>query len=450
LFLIVMATVFLGELAIMFALAMLRVPDGPLNSFADSLLLSALLFPVIYFAVVRPMLERDHNLEGARQALVLSQSSLETRIAERTEEITAANARLNQTVGQLHRRQQQLSILSEMTRLLQACDNLDEAFVVARTQLEHLLQGSSGALYLMNHSRSALKRAFQWGPEEDYEDSVAPQSCWALRCGRPLESRTGDGGIFCTHTHLLPEGSYSCIPLLAHGEALGTLLIHGHDDRQSGLSRRSDDPGEDVVFHGNIAENLALAISNMQLRDCLRNQALRDPMTGLYNRRYLLDTLEREFERTAGSDKPLSVILFDIDHFKKFNDLFGHDAGDSVLVAIGTLLRRWAEPAETCVRYGGEEFIVLLPGMALAQAAGRADDLRRAVELLVIPHQSERLGPISISAGVSTFPADGHDPASLIKAADVALYRAKSAGRNRVETASASDAGRKSPNVAAA
>ena len=429
---VVTAAIFGGELAIMFGLEYLDLKDGLVVNFADSLSLSLIVFPIVYYAVFRPIMEKNRNLKAAEQALLSDQSELEKRIVDRTAEISLTNKKLGESLVAIRSQQHEMSILAEMTRLLQTCDDMDETCVVARKQLHRLLPGSSGALYLMNHSRNTLKRTLEWGAEGHFEETFAPQSCWALRCGRPLEAKSGQDAVFCTHANTAPEGHQYCLPLMAHGEALGTLCLYTTGGHQHSFSRRESDETERLAFYTAIAENLSLAISNTQLRETLRHQALRDPMTGLFNRRYLLETLQREIDRSACSSSPTSVILFDIDHFKRFNDVAGHDAGDAIIVAIGTLMKRWAQPSEIVARYGGEEFMIVLPDATLQQAMERAEDIRRSIEALTVIHLNQRLGLVTISAGVSTFPNEGGNQADLIKSADEALYQAKRSGRNRV------------------
>ena len=433
---IVVAAIFGGELAMMFGLEYLDLEEGAWVNLADSFSLSLIVFPIVYFAVFRPIFEKNRKLEAAEQALLSAQSDLEKRIVDRTAEISLTNDKLSESLVAIRTQQHEMSILAEMTRLLQACDNLDEACVVARKQLHQLLGGSSGALYLMNHSRNTLKRTLEWGVEGRFDETFAPQSCWALRCGRALEARPGQDAVFCTHIDTSIEGHWHCLPLTAHGEALGTLCLKTAREHPQSFARRESDESERVAFYTTIAENLALAIANIQLRETLRHQALRDPLTGLFNRRYLLETLQREIDRSACSSSPASIILFDIDHFKKFNDVAGHDAGDAIIVAIGSLMKRWAQPSEIVARYGGEEFMIVLPDATLQQAMERAEDIRRAIEALTVIHLNQRLGLVTISAGVATFPTDGGNQADLIKAADEALYQAKHAGRNRVTSAS--------------
>ena len=188
-------------------------------------------------------------------------------------------------------------------------------------------------------------------------------------------------------------------------------------------------------FYVAVAESLALAIANLRLRETLRFQALRDPLTGLFNRRYLLDAFERELNAAAARNQPLSVVMFDIDHFKRFNDVFGHAAGDTILTRLGALLREWARSEDISVRYGGEEFTVILPDTPVDLVFARVESFRQMIESLAIDHYGQPLGQVTISAGVATYPVHGVDRDTLIHVADQALYSSKRNGRNRVTVA---------------
>ena len=176
-----------------------------------------------------------------------------------------------------------------------------------------------------------------------------------------------------------------------------------------------------------------MAIANVKLREQLRDQSIRDVLTGLFNRRYMLETLRRELARAARVKQSVSILSIDIDHFKKFNDNHGHDAGDTVLRAFGGCLEKHFREEDVPCRFGGEEFVVLLPGATADDAARRADSLRVEVEALTLRYLDGTLPRITISVGVAEFPRSGDNPETVLKAADDALYRAKDNGRNRVE-----------------
>jgi diguanylate cyclase (GGDEF)-like protein len=178
------------------------------------------------------------------------------------------------------------------------------------------------------------------------------------------------------------------------------------------------------------AEHIALALANLNLRETLRHQAVRDPLTGLFNRRYLEETLERELRRAERRSLPLAVIMLDIDHFKRFNDTFGHDAGDALLPEVGSYLRTHVRPEDIACRYGGEEFTLILPDAPLEPTLRRVDELRQGIARLGIAHRGQPLGTVTISMGVAVFPAHGTSPDALLRVADRALYRAKEQGRD--------------------
>ncbi len=184
-----------------------------------------------------------------------------------------------------------------------------------------------------------------------------------------------------------------------------------------------------------VADSLALAISNINLRESLRQQSIRDPLTGMFNRRYMEESLEREISRAARAGRPLAVIMIDIDHFKHFNDMSGHAAGDAVLRELGALLRSEVREADIACRYGGEEFALIMPDASVEIALKRADKLREDVKRLDVRHGGRLLGPINISLGVAEFPRHGPTGDAVLKMADVALYRAKQAGRDRAVVA---------------
>jgi two-component system, cell cycle response regulator len=170
----------------------------------------------------------------------------------------------------------------------------------------------------------------------------------------------------------------------------------------------------------------------MSAREALREQAIRDALTGLFNRRYLEESLERELRRAEHGHEHLSVLMLDIDHFKGFNDTHGHPAGDALLKQLGALLEARTRREDVACRYGGEEFVLILPGAPLDVALRRAENLRQSVSEAMVESEGQRLGAVSISVGVACFPEHGPDARALLAAADQALYRAKNEGRDRV------------------
>jgi diguanylate cyclase (GGDEF)-like protein len=188
-------------------------------------------------------------------------------------------------------------------------------------------------------------------------------------------------------------------------------------------------------FAQTVADSVSQALANLKLRERLRDQSIRDVLTNLFNRRYLEETFERELRRAERDGLPVGVLMLDIDYFKRFNDDFGHAAGDEVLRALGRLLNRQVRVEDIACRYGGEEFTLVLPGCSLEVTCARAEQLRAQVHELHISHAGTPLGGITVSIGVAAFPLHGATDLVLLRAADAALYQAKQAGRNQVRVA---------------
>jgi len=249
-----------------------------------------------------------------------------------------------------------------------------------------------------------------------------------LRTGQPHLAYADESTARCGHAAEL-EYSTLCVPILAQGEALGILHTQAKDN-----STRLD--SAELSFRMTFAGQIGLSIANIKLRDALRTQSIRDSLTGLYNRRYLEEILEREIRRCTRARQHLGILLIDLDHFKNFNDAFGHDAGDAVLRETGLSLTKCIRAEDFVCRYGGEEFVVILPTANLEAAQARAESLRTKIRELTILYQGKSMGMITISAGVAVFPDHGTTPRELMAAADAALYEAKGNGRDQVIAAS--------------
>jgi diguanylate cyclase (GGDEF)-like protein len=326
--------------------------------------------------------------------------------------------------------------LSQFNEWLQSCKSLDELYEVVAKFLTLLLPNCAGSLYIYANSRDALDNVKVWSGAE-MAPNMHPEDCWGLRRGRTFTHGQDDIDFRCAHVAPAASPDYCCIPILAHGETIGLL----HLELSAGLAPRLAEPWEKTTAGERklgiaCAEQISMAIANVKLRDQLRDQSIRDALTGLYNRRYLLESCRREFSRAARTGQSISILSIDVDHFKKYNDNHGHDAGDTVLRAVGECLEKNFRNEDIACRFGGEEFVVVLPGATSADAAQRAEKLRGSIESLVVRYLDRLLPRITISTGVATFPDCGNNPQAVIKAADEALYRAKENGRNRVELSS--------------
>jgi diguanylate cyclase (GGDEF)-like protein len=430
LLLVLSASMFVAEMAVMLGLQYFVIENQMLEALADAGALTVLLFPVLYFGVFRPLQARNQDLARAEQNMRDAQHLLEERIEERTRDLVDSNQHLKDSVSRLAVNKREMAILGEMSQMFQVCRNLEEAYRVASGQLSILFPNNPGVLYLFRSSRNVLERVAEWNDKGDYQEFFAPEDCWALRRGKLHMADPKSGGLHCDHAGASENNV--CLPMTAGGETLGLLslrLAKGDADNGERSVSLADDEAQ---FLTAVAESLALAIANIRLRETLRQQAFRDKLTGLYNRRFIDESIELELHRAKREDKPLSVIMLDVDHFKRYNDTFGHDAGDAVLAELGRLLSTKTRASDVPCRYGGEEFLVIMSGADTAQALSRAETLRCAVEELSVVQDGKPLGSVTISCGIATYPQHGDISEDLLRVADTALYAAKHAGRNRV------------------
>lgn len=335
------------------------------------------------------------------------------------------NEALTVTIEQLESFHRDGDVLSRMAELLQACTQRSEAYAIVRETAAQLFPDSSGSLFIYRESRDLLEQVTTWGAGPAPHGTLSPEECWALRLGSP-HCVPRMGTIRCRHTHDDVD-SYVCMPVQGQGQILG--LLHIAINVTTGAMRPTREVDKRLRA---LADRVGPALANLKLRDALREMALRDGLTGMYNRRYLEDALIRELHRAQRSGKPIAVMMIDIDHFKRFNDKYGHDAGDFVLGAVARAIMKCIRPSDIACRYGGEELVVVLPEADLECARDRAETLRQAIRDTNHMHLGQTLPAPSASFGVAVFPDNGTLPADLLRAADKALYRAKQAGRDRV------------------
>jgi len=338
------------------------------------------------------------------------------------------------------RRNREAGLLSDLNEWLQSCNSLAELYQMIAEFLSRLLPGCAGSLYIYSNSRDVLESARAWNGGK-MMPAMHPEDCWGLRRGRPYTFGDKEIDFTCAHVDPSAKAEYCCIPILAHGETIGLLhLEFGGARAADGENAHKKAVAEQRRLGLVCAEQISLAIANVKLRDQLRDQSIRDALTGLYNRRYMLETCRREFSRATRTGQSVSILSVDVDHFKKYNDNHGHDAGDMVLRAVGRCLDNLFRNEDIPCRFGGEEFVVILAGADPEAAARRAEQLRGSVEGIVVRYLEKDLPRITVSIGVAAFPDAGDNPQDVLKAADQALYRAKEKGRNRVELSGAAAA----------
>lgn len=341
------------------------------------------------------------------------------------------NLKLRGGLTQLEQRNSEMAEFSEMSHLLQGCLTMEEAGTVLTQFTPRLFAAVRGGVYLMNESRTVLETGIFWGAPPLTQRLFALEDCWALRRGRAHHVvAAADTGMPCRHLGNPQPAAAVCIPMIAQGETVGVLHL------QCPPLAPAERLNESVRhFAQTVADGVALTLANLKLRETLRQQSIRDPLTGLFNRRYLEESLERELQRAKRNRSQVGVIMLDFDHFKDFNDTFGHAAGDVLLRELGQFLVANVRDEDIACRYGGEEFLLLLPDTALAATEQRAEEVWKGVKQLQVPFHDEALGPITVSVGVAVFPEHGTVGAALLRAADAALYQAKNSGRDRVVVA---------------
>ena len=356
-----------------------------------------------------------------------------TERKQATAALEQAHAKLTGWVTELEQRTRQTTLLSEMGDLLQSCLTPAEGYTVISQCGQKLFPAGAGMLGVLDVSKRLVEVVAVWGEDPVGERLFAPERCWALRRGRLHRVETPHSGLLCPHVDpTLATGSL-CVPMMAQGEPLGLLHLQGGPfgaDQPPGSPQPPQ--GAHQGFAVSVAERIALALANLRLQETLRSQAIHDPLTGLFNRRYMEEFLAREVHRAERSQRPLGVIMFDIDHFKRLNDTCGHEAGDAALRELGAFLQANLRGGDVACRYGGEEFVFLLPEASLDDTRRRAEQLRQAVKRLPVSHRGQSLGPLILSLGVAAFPRHGETGEALLRAADRALYRAKNEGRDRV------------------
>jgi len=364
--------------------------------------------------------------------LALTQYHQQQEIVHRKaaqDQVSASNQTVRRLLDEARRQTAEITQISELGSLLQACSSREEIFKLVPERLRRLFPDASGSIFLLTASKNRVETVAPWG-DGTTGHIVSPNDCWALRRGTIHIHPPGASAARCPH--FLAEGASLCIPLVANGEAIGILAIQDNGSAASETEGQSNRMARNQHLARAVAEHIALAVANLGLRESLRVQAVRDPLTGLYNRRYMQEFLERELHAARRKQRPVAVLMLDLDHFKRFNDTFGHSAGDRALASVAEILQRSVRVDDVACRYGGEEFTLILPECSLQQAMIRAESIRARIAESHSQRERNPADPITVSLGVAAFPETTDRVDLLLKLADEALYQAKREGRNRV------------------
>jgi diguanylate cyclase (GGDEF)-like protein/PAS domain S-box-containing protein len=337
-----------------------------------------------------------------------------------------SNETMGQVLNELQQSNRDTSLLNKLSHLLQGCRSAQEAYGMIAELSKELFPRTAGAIYLLNAERTQVGALASWGELSPASNTFTPDNCKALRRGLTRPLNEDQLGTCCLHFAQAPGLTY-CLPIQVHGEILGIFHLQSTSEEYLTKNKRQ------LAYR--VIEQSEMALSNLKLRDALLEQSIRDPLTELYNRRYMEESLNQQLSRVTRQLHPLGLIMIDIDHFKNFNDAHGHAAGDALLRELGRLLQSHIRGEDVACRYGGEEFLLIMPDASLEAAHQRAQQIQQEAKRLRVQDDGQSLVGITLSLGVAIYPEHGRSIDSVLRAADAALYRSKQEGRDRVAVA---------------
>jgi diguanylate cyclase (GGDEF)-like protein/PAS domain S-box-containing protein len=337
-----------------------------------------------------------------------------------------ANEELSALVDELQRHDREMRLISRMNDLLQACKTQEEAYQVIALTAGELFTGQSGGLAILHASGQYLETFARWGDEPLLESVFSLEDCWAMRRGQQHEVADPQTSVICHHFVRPPKTGYLCLPLVVQGETLGLLYL----DTPAEMNHEHPINWKQLVV--TVGEGIKLSLSNLKLREIMREQATHDPLTGLFNRRYLNDTLPRELNHALRHKAQTCIAMLDIDYFKRFNDTFGHEAGDLILRELGRILHENVRKSDIACRFGGEEFVLVLLDSPLEASRQHIERICTHVKELQIRYGVHLLGSITLSVGIVEATIEDFSADEFLRMADEAMYAAKRAGRDRI------------------
>jgi diguanylate cyclase (GGDEF)-like protein/PAS domain S-box-containing protein len=335
-----------------------------------------------------------------------------------------AKKNLEAWVDELEQRTREMTLLSEMGDMLRACLTTEEAYSVVVRVAQQIFPGQIGALYVIAPSRNLVEAAAAWGEPSLADRIFTPDECWALRRGRVHRVEDTQVDLLCQHLHQPTPAGYLCVPMMAQSEALGVLHLSQSEETSFTEAR--------LRLALTMAEHIAMALSNLKLHETLRSQSIRDPLTGLFNRRFMEESLELELRRAARNPQPLGVIMLEIDGFLAAEQSQGRRTDDTVLVELGALLKNNIRKEDIACRLEGEKFTLVLPQGNPQAIEQRAEGLRQMIQGFEIRQGARVLGRFTVSMGMAVYPEHGRTVEALLQATDAALRRAKNEGGNRL------------------
>jgi diguanylate cyclase (GGDEF)-like protein len=401
------------------------------RAFALSMIVLAIFIAAtIAVTVTRKMVGEIRTRMKAEHEVRALNAGLEFKVVKRTQELAQAEDQLRTSLAELQQYTGEIEGVNELSQLLHSCLTLEEAHRQVALVLPRFFP--AGALLMLNPSRNLLDSVAVWGSASMAQGPFSPDTCWALRRGATHLVQPKNFALRCGHVDQTSRAGHLCVPLVGQGESLGVLSIQIPANPASTVALQRTQQ-----FAVTVTAQMSLAFANLMLRETLKYQSVRDPLTGLFNRRHMEEFLARELLRANRNHKPLAVFMIDLDHFKEFNDSFGHEAGDILLREVGALFSSQIRGGDIACRYGGEEFLIILMDANLDAARQRAENLKGQVRNLQVHHRGQTLRQVTVSIGIAAYPDHGTSAQEMINAADRALYRAKTSGRDRIVVADA-------------
>jgi diguanylate cyclase (GGDEF)-like protein len=425
-----------------------------------ALLMGRLLMPIRKLAIVAGQVEDGDLLarcevKGKDEISTLARAfnrmvdrlrgnieELDQKVADRTKKLNVANDELTSMVGQLEHHNEEITYLNLLSEQLQVCDSLEDVYPVVADFMTMLFPETGGMMVIADSDGKELAHAVSWGGYQEESNKITVDDCLSIRdnevfiCERPGESE------ICSHIkHSAGQHLSFCLPLKARNRVLGIIFIRCQEELFGECAGLIGDDRDRKIAHmkslaTSVIDHIAPALANIQLMIRLQHLSVRDGLTGLFNRRYMEETMTREFQQAERQGLPVGVIMLDVDFFKKFNDTYGHDAGDLVLIELAKVLRENVRKEDVVCRYGGEEFVIIMPGPPVGMAIERAEIIRKQVDEKLRIKYKEHTFHVNISLGAAFYPKHGNEPEVVLKAADDALYQAKEQGRNQAVAAS--------------
>ena len=322
---------------------------------------------------------------------------------------------------ELEAKKAEVRVLNEMASALQSCNTKDEAYQVISLAVKRLFSDTSGAIYILDSSKSYMQSVETWGDE--IEEIFAPDSCWAARRGQINVIEPSEPGLTCGHLSIqaLTKANL-CSPLIGQTELIGILYVQ----------RAAEFSEAEIETVQTIARHASLSLNSLELKQSLLNQSNVDALTGLFNRRYMELTLDREFAKAERNMQSIGMIFLDLDSFSAVNNNYGHLAGDKVLREVSRIVTGAVRASDVAARNGGEEIVVVLLESGLSATVAKADLILERIRSHLVNYEGQIIS-VTASAGVAMYPENAPTWRTLLKTADAAMYRAKARGKDRVE-----------------